>query len=64
MRRFGIVMMKGCVYCPRCDKSIPKDEFEERSAQLIALSGSDSLKRGICPVCGTRMIDTDKIQKK
>jgi ssDNA-binding Zn-finger/Zn-ribbon topoisomerase 1 len=57
-------MMKGCVYCPRCDKSIPKDQLEERSAQLIALSGSDSLKRGICPVCGTRMIDTDKVHKK
>jgi ssDNA-binding Zn-finger/Zn-ribbon topoisomerase 1 len=57
-------MMKGCIYCPRCDKSIPKEEIEERSRQLLALSGSDSLRKGVCPVCGTRMIDTDKVHKK
>jgi len=57
-------MMKGCVYCPRCDKSIPKEELEERSRQLIALVGNDSLSRGKCPVCGTGMIDTDKISQK
>jgi ssDNA-binding Zn-finger/Zn-ribbon topoisomerase 1 len=53
-------MMRGCVYCPKCDKSIPKEELEERSRQLKALIGNDSLARGKCPVCGTGMIDVDK----
>lgn len=57
-------MMKGCIYCPRCDKSIPKEELEERSRQLLALTGDDSLSMGVCPVCGTGMIDTDKVRGK
>ncbi len=56
--------MKGCVYCPKCDKSIPKDEVEERSKQLKAMTGRDTLSKGICPVCGTRMIDMDKTKRK
>lgn len=57
-------MLKGCIYCPRCEKSIPKDELEERSRQLMAMVGNDSLERGVCPVCGTRMLDIDKVEKR
>ncbi len=57
-------MEKGCIYCPKCDKSVPKEEIEERSQQLMALAGFDSLKQGVCPVCGTRMIDMDKVEKR
>ena len=57
-------MMKGCVYCPRCDKSIPKDQLEERARQLLAMTGDDSLSMGRCPVCGTGMIDMDRVSRK
>jgi len=55
--------MKGCVYCPKCNKSIPKDELEERARQLINMVGNDSLLKGRCPVCGTGMIDMDKVSR-
>lgn len=57
-------MMKGCIYCPRCEKAIPKDQIEERSRQLAAMTGNDSLSKGRCPVCGTSMIDVDRVKRK
>jgi len=54
---------EGCVYCPRCDKSIPKEEIKER-AKILAGIGNDSLSKGRCPVCGTSMIDMDKVKSK
>lgn len=56
--------MKGSIYCPKCNKSVPKEELEERARQLMAMIGIDSLSRGVCPVCGTRMIDLDKVESK
>jgi len=56
--------MKGCLYCARCDKSIPKEEFESRSKQLLEKFGNESLLSGKCPVCGTTLIDMDKVEKK
>jgi len=56
--------MKDCVYCPKCEKSIPKDQLEERARQLLAMTGNDSLSKGKCPVCGMRMIDVDAAKKK
>ena len=52
---------KGCVYCPRCDRSIPKEEIEERAKMLASMTGNNSLVKGRCPVCGTGMIDMDKV---
>jgi len=56
--------MKGCVYCPKCEKSVPKEELEERAKQLYAMFGDKSLATGRCPVCGTMMIDVDKAEEK
>jgi len=55
--------MKDCVYCARCDKSIPKDDLEKLSKELIEKFGNKSLLMGKCPVCGTTLIDMDKIDK-
>ncbi|MDH4123748.1 MAG: hypothetical protein OEV21_06680 [Thermoplasmata archaeon] len=54
--------MKGCLYCPKCDKSVPKEELEQRAEQVRRMFGSESLKSGICPVCGTAMIDVDQVK--
>lgn len=53
--------MKDCVYCPKCDRSIPKGEVEEKSLMLIKKFGIRSLEEGKCPVCGTDMIDMDDV---
>jgi predicted nucleic acid-binding Zn ribbon protein len=57
-------MMKGCLYCVRCDKSIPKEELEERAKRLFEMFGDRSLASGRCPVCGTTLIDMDEVEKK
>lgn len=56
--------MKGCLYCARCDKSIPKEDLEERARRLLEMFGSESLSSGKCPVCGTVLIDMDEVEKK
>jgi uncharacterized protein with PIN domain len=56
--------MKGCLYCARCDKSIPKEELEERAKRLIEMFGNRSLESGRCPVCGTALIDMDEVERK
>ena len=56
--------MKGCLYCARCDKTIPKEELEERAKRLFEMFGNESLLSGKCPVCGTVLIDKDEVEKK
>ena len=56
--------MKGCLYCARCDKTIPKEELEERAKRLFEMFGNESLLSGKCPVCGTVLIDMDEVEKK
>lgn len=53
--------MENCIYCPKCDRSIPKDEVAERSRKLIEMFDNRSLEKGKCPVCGTIMIDIDEV---
>ncbi|HDP97466.1 MAG TPA: hypothetical protein ENN25_07250 [Euryarchaeota archaeon] len=55
--------MENCIYCPKCDRSIPKDEMEERSKILREVFGNKSLEERKCPVCGTTMIDMDEVSK-
>ena len=55
--------MKNCIYCPKCDRSIPKEEIEERSKILSEIFDIKSLEEKKCPVCGTRMIDMDDVAK-
>lgn len=56
--------MKGCLYCVKCDKTIPKEELEERARRLLEMFGNESLSVGKCPVCGTVLIDMDEVEKK
>jgi uncharacterized Zn finger protein (UPF0148 family) len=55
--------MENCIYCPKCDRSIPKEQMEERSKILNEVFGNKLLEEGKCPVCGTPMIDMDDVAK-
>jgi len=55
--------MIGCVYCPRCNRSVPKDKLAERSKELIDRFENTALEEGRCPVCGTDMIDIDEVER-
>lgn len=48
------------MYCPRCERSIKKDDLERLNEELKSKFQRDSLERGECPVCGTRLIDLNK----
>jgi uncharacterized protein with PIN domain len=52
------------LYCPRCNKNIDKAKVQEIDAQLMSTYHDDSLRRGLCPVCKTPLIDTDKKVKE
>jgi uncharacterized protein with PIN domain len=47
-------------HCPRCKKNIDKAKFDEIDAQLMNVYHNDALRRGLCPVCMTPLIDTEK----
>lgn len=55
--------MESCIYCPKCDRSIPKENIEERSKILRDVFDDRSLEERKCPVCGTPMIDMDEVPK-
>jgi len=55
--------MKGCLYCVRCDRAIPKEGLEDRAKQLVEMFGDGSLISGKCPVCGTVLVDMDEAEK-
>jgi predicted RNA-binding Zn-ribbon protein involved in translation (DUF1610 family) len=50
-------------YCPRCDRTIPKDKAEEISNELVSRFGDTKLASLRCPVCDTSLIDLDKVRK-
>jgi len=52
------------LHCPRCKKNIDKAKVEEIDAQLMNTYQNDSLRRGVCPVCHTPLIDTEKKVKE
>lgn len=45
------------MYCPKCEKNIPKERIEELDKELRRRFNIDSLSRGLCPVCGTPLIE-------
>jgi len=45
------------MYCPRCEKNIPKERIEQVDMELRRRFNIDSLGRGLCPVCGTPLIE-------
>ncbi|HIJ00515.1 MAG TPA: hypothetical protein HA366_03155 [Candidatus Methanomethylophilaceae archaeon] len=44
------------MYCSRCNRSISSKDIEHKNQELKYRFGVDSLERGICPVCGTKLI--------
>ncbi|WP_019176375.1 hypothetical protein [Methanomassiliicoccus luminyensis] len=52
------------MYCPRCDRTIKKDDLDQLNQELKKKFDVDSLERGNCPVCGTALIDRSKVPAK
>jgi len=50
-------------YCPKCDRTIPKDKVEERDEKLRNEFGIAKLSSLRCPVCDTEFIDLDKCKE-
>jgi len=48
------------MYCPKCERMIKKERIEEIREELKRRFKSESLERGLCPVCGTPLIDKSK----
>lgn len=48
------------LHCPRCKKNIDKTKVDEIDAQLMSEYKNDALRRGLCPVCMTPLIDTER----
>ena len=52
------------MYCPRCDRTIKKDNLEQLNQELKNKFEVDSLEKGKCPVCGTALVDLSKTPAK
>jgi len=50
-------------YCPRCDRTIPKERVESADRELKERFGVDKLSSLRCPVCDCEYIDLDKVVK-
>lgn len=49
-------------YCPKCDRTIPKERLEEIDVDLKERFGKGCLESMKCPVCDTEFIDMDRVQ--
>jgi ssDNA-binding Zn-finger/Zn-ribbon topoisomerase 1 len=52
------------MYCPRCDKTIKKERLAQANRELKERFGSSALDKGLCPVCGCRLLDRDATRRK
>ena len=50
-------------YCPKCDRTIPKERIEQANRELRTRFGVSKLAELRCPVCDTEYIDLDKVRK-
>lgn len=50
-------------YCPKCDRTIPKERVEQADRELRARYGITRLSNLKCPVCDTEYIDLDKCKE-
>jgi ssDNA-binding Zn-finger/Zn-ribbon topoisomerase 1 len=48
------------MYCPKCEKNIPDERLEEINKRLQEQFNKDSLSKGLCPVCGTKLLAPKK----
>jgi ssDNA-binding Zn-finger/Zn-ribbon topoisomerase 1 len=59
----GTSIRRNVYYCPKCDKTIPKDRVEKIDMELRERFGVEKLSRLRCPVCDAEYIDLDKVVK-
>ena len=52
----------GVYYCPKCDRSVPKERLEEIDLELVEKFGKSCLRTMRCPVCETEFIDLEKVR--
>ncbi len=50
-------------YCPKCDRTLPKERVEQADLELRARYGITKLSSLRCPVCDTEFIDLDKCKR-
>ncbi len=50
------------MHCPRCQRTISPEKLEEKREALRREFGNDDLDRGLCPVCGTKMVDLRRVR--
>jgi ssDNA-binding Zn-finger/Zn-ribbon topoisomerase 1 len=50
-------------YCPKCDRTIPKDRIEQADLELRSKYGITKLSSLRCPVCDTEFIDLDRCRQ-
>lgn len=52
------------MYCAKCGKSIKKEKLEAIRKELIEKYQRDPLGKGVCPVCGTPLVDVEEARRK
>jgi uncharacterized protein with PIN domain len=50
-------------YCPKCDRTLPKERVEEADRELREKFGITKLSSLRCPVCDTEYLDLDRCSK-
>lgn len=50
-------------YCPKCDRTLPKERVEQADRELRSKYGITKLSSLKCPVCDTEFIDLDKCKQ-
>jgi hypothetical protein len=59
---YGDAHAESVYYCPKCDRSIPKERVEAADAEIRARFGKASLSNLRCPVCDAEYIDLDEVR--
>jgi len=59
----GIALCSYVYYCPRCDRTIPKERVERADRELREMYGLSKLSELKCPVCDCEYIDLDRVTK-
>lgn len=59
----GTSIRRNVYYCPKCDKTIPKEKVEKIDMELRERFGVEKLSRLRCPVYDAEYIDLDKVAK-
>jgi ssDNA-binding Zn-finger/Zn-ribbon topoisomerase 1 len=52
------------MYCPRCEKTIKKERLAQVNRELKERFASSALDKGLCPVCGYRLLDREALKRR